>query len=127
MAETNHHPPGLFGLARRLVSTGLGAFENRAELFLVEWREERLRLVELLLWAVILLFLAALGVLLVTATVIFLFREDLRLYAAGVFAVLYLGAAAVVWFNFRSMLKHEPFSETLDQVKKDREWLGSFK
>jgi uncharacterized membrane protein YqjE len=125
MAETNQHPPGIKTLVGRLARTGLGAFENRLELFAVELQEERVRLTELAIWGMAGLFLGNLGILLLTGTIIFLFREDLRIYVAGAFAVLYLTGAVVAWFGLKSLLKHEPFSESVGQVKKDREWLDS--
>ena len=123
MAEPNQQSPGITTLVGRLARTGLGALENRLELFAVEWQEERLRLTELAIWGMALLFLANLGVLLLTATILFLVREDFRLYVAGGFTVIYLAGAVVAWFGLKSLLKHEPFTESIDQVKKDREWL----
>lgn len=127
MADDNHHAPGFTTLAGRLARTGLGALQNRAELFSLEWQEERARLTGLVVWSVGLLFLGILGILLLTATIIFLFREDLRIYVAAGFAVLYLVGAFVAWLTLRSLLRQEPFAETLDQVKKDGVWLDSLK
>jgi uncharacterized membrane protein YqjE len=126
MAGDHHHPPGPLRLIRKLSATGLGALQNRAELLAVEWQEERSRLAELLVWTVGLLFLGIMGAILLTAILIFLFPAELRLYAAAGFALLYLAGAAVAWFNLRSLLRQEPFSETIGQVKKDRLWLDSF-
>ena len=64
---------------------------------------------------------------LLTAVIIFLFPEGLRLYAAAAFAALYLAGAVVAWVILRSLLKRQPFADTLDQLKKDRDWLGSSK
>jgi Predicted membrane protein len=125
MAEPNKKPPGITTLVGRLARTGVGALENRLELFALEWQEERIRLTELAIWGMALLFLSNLGVLLLTATIIFLFREEFRLYVAGAFAVLYLIGAVVAWFGLKSQLKQEPFAESIGQVKKDREWLDS--
>ena len=123
--EPNKQPPGITTLVGRLARTGFGALENRLELFAVELQEERIRLTELAIWGMALLFTANLGVLLLTGTIIFLFREDLRLYVAGAFAVLYLVGAVGAWFGLKSLLKSEPFTESIGQVKKDREWLDS--
>jgi uncharacterized membrane protein YqjE len=127
MAEANSQPPGLMTLFGRLFRTIRGAAQNRLELFAVEWQEERARLTGLLIWGMLLLFLGIMGMLLLTATIIFLFREDLRIYVAAIFAVLYLLGAVVAFFGLKSLLKQEPFAETIDQAKKDRVWLESLK
>lgn len=126
MTETNHQP-GLGTLAQRLGKTALGALENRGELLAVEWQQERARLTGLLLLTVALLFVGIMAMLLLTATIIFLFPEDLRLYVAAAFTVLYLAGTGVLVFSLLSLLKREPFEETLRQLRKDRELLDSFK
>jgi uncharacterized membrane protein YqjE len=126
MIETDNHP-GWTKIAGKLVETSLGALRNRGELLVLEWQEEKARLTGLLLLTVGLLFLAIMAMMLLTATVIFIFPEDSRVYAAAGFTVLYLAGAAWVFFSIKSMIKHEPFSETLNEVKKDRQCLESFK
>ncbi|HEV2391699.1 MAG TPA: phage holin family protein [Verrucomicrobiae bacterium] len=127
MAHDNPDAPGLTALAGRLARTGLSAVENRLELLVVEFQEERIRITELLLWAFSLMFAGLLAALLFTATIILLFRPGLRLYVAAGFTVLYLLAALLAWLGLRSALKHEPFSATLEQARKDREWIESLK
>src|SRR5438128_10547516 len=114
MAEADHQRPGITTLLGRLARTGLGAVQNRLELFAIEWQEERVRLTELLIWGMALLFLAIMGTLLLTATIIFLFPEELRIYAAGAFTLLYLIGSVVACFGLRSLLKHAPFAEPID-------------
>lgn len=127
MAAENHQQLGIGQLLGRLIRTGLGALENRIELASIEWQEERIRLSELFLWIGALLFLAMIGLMLLTATIIFLFKEEWRLYVAGAFTLLYFLAALGAWLGVRSRLRQEPFQETLNQVRKDREWLQSLK
>jgi uncharacterized membrane protein YqjE len=119
MIENDNHRPGLSTLARRLGRTAFGALENRGELLMVEWQQEKERLLQLLLCAVGLMFLAIMGMLLLTATIIFLFPEEYRLFAAAGFTVVYLGGAGFLLFCLKSLLKREPFEETLTQFKKD--------
>lgn len=126
MADDNH-TPGLGTLLARLAHTGYGLVQNRFELLAVEWQEERARMAELLVWACGCLFLAMIGLLLLTVTIIFLFPEDLRIYAAAGFTVLYLAGAAVAWFVVRSLLRSRPFAESIDQARKDRAWLESLR
>lgn len=125
MVDAEQHATGFMGLAGRLARTGMGALRNRLELFALEWQEERARLTELVIWLVALLFLGMLAALLFTLTIIFLFPPQYRLYVAGGFTVLYLLGAIVALLGVRAVLKREPFSETLDQARKDANWLDS--
>jgi len=127
IAENNHNSPSLAALVGRVARVALGGLRTRAELLAIELQEERLRLTQLVLWSMVLVFLGILGALLLTATIIFLFPEDARIYVMAAFAVLYLLGAAAVSVVVKSLLKREPFSESIDQVKKDRLWLESLK
>ncbi len=127
MIGESHQAPGLISLLRRLLATAAGALQNRAELIAVEWQEEKARLTEVLLWSMIFVFFGCMGVLLVTAIVIFLFPDNLRVYVAAGFALVYLAAAVAAWLGLKSLLEREPFSETVDQVRKDRAWLEGLK
>ncbi len=118
--------PGIVTLVGRVVQTTIGAVQNRFELFTVEWHEERARLADLLVWLVGVLFLAMMGAMLLTATIIFLFPERLRVYIAGGFALLYFAGAAGAWMGARSLVKREPFRESVEQARRDEKWLKSF-
>jgi uncharacterized membrane protein YqjE len=126
MAVDNNRAPGIATLVGRLARTIVGAVQNRFELVALEWQEERTRLADLLVWLVGLLFLGMMGALLLTAVIIFLFPQDLRLYVAAGFTILYLAGAFVAWLEVRSMLRREPFSESVDQARRDQAWLKSF-
>jgi uncharacterized membrane protein YqjE len=124
MVDDDHHP-ALAQLAGRLLGTSAGTLRNRGELLLLEWQQEKARLIELLILAVAVLFLGIMALMLLTATIIFLFPEDRRLWAAAGFTVLYLGAAIWAVLGIKSSIKQQPFAETLNQVKKDGECLQS--
>jgi uncharacterized membrane protein YqjE len=72
-------------------------------------------------------FLAAMGVLLLTATIIFLCPAGVRVYVTGGLALLYLLGAAGAWLGLKEGLRREPFADSIDQVKKDRLWVESLK
>ncbi len=124
MVDNDHHP-ALAQLAGRLLGTSAGTLRNRGELLLLEWQQEKARLTELLILAVGVLFLGIMALMLLTATIIFLFPEDRRLWAAAGFTVLYLGATIWAVLGIKSSIKKQPFSETLNQVRKDGECLQS--
>jgi uncharacterized membrane protein YqjE len=125
MVRHNHNSSGFGSVIGRFGRTALRGINTRVELLAVEWQEERLRLRDLLLWSVALLFMVLMGALLVTAAVIFLFPEDLRVYITAGIGLLYLCGAIAAWFGLRSGLKREPFAESIDQVRKDQVWLES--
>lgn len=120
---TSNGTPTLAKLASRLASTGVGAMENRAELFALEVQEEKERVIKLVIWGLGLMFLGVLSLFLLTATVIFLFPQESRVWAAAGFTVLYLIGSAVALFSLKGLLKKTPFGETLNQFRRDRDWI----
>ncbi len=127
MAEPTHQPPDLTSLASRLASTAAGVLRNRAELLALEWEDEKARLVEMLVWGAGLVLLAIMALGLITATIILLCRPEARLFVTAGFALVYLIGAVVALFGLKSLLRNEPFPETMQQVKLDRTWLESLK
>jgi len=125
--DTDYQLPTLGRLARRTLTTVFGALENRAELFTVEFEEENDRLLKLVIFAMGAVFLAMMGLFLVTGIIIFLVPEQYRICAAGGFAVLYLGGAVAAVVMIKNLLKRTPFAESLKQIKKDAELLDAFK
>jgi uncharacterized membrane protein YqjE len=125
MGPDNNHPPRFTTLAQKIGRTGLGLLHNRGELLMVELQEEKGRAILLLVGAITLSFLGIMSVMLVTGTIIFLVPEELRLYVAGVFALLYAGGAVFAYFSIKNLLKRTPFGQTLSELKKDRVWFES--
>ena len=115
---------GLFSSPRKLLDSALGLAQNRAELFAIEWQEERSRLVELLVWLAASVFLSIMTAVALTATIILLIEDPrTRLIAAICFCALYLGGAIVagVCVSARIRRAETPFRATLDEVRLDRE------
>src|SRR3981189_618874 len=102
MVGSNHNSPSLATLVGRIGRTALSSVHNRVELLAVEWQEERLRLKDILLLGGLLVFLGTMGALLLTATIIFLFPEGLRVYVTAVLALLYLAGAIGAWLALRA-------------------------
>jgi len=126
MAEDRNRAPGIATLLGRLARTIVGALENRFELAVLEWEEERAQLVRLVAWLAVVLFLGMMGALLATFTIISLFSSHLRIYVAAALAILYLVGAVVAWARVRSLLKRKPFSESIEQARRDNAWLKTF-
>jgi uncharacterized membrane protein YqjE len=127
MAADNHQSLSMAGLLGRIGRLALGGLQNRVELLAVEWQEERLLFARLLFRALALLFLAIMGAILATATIILLVPESARVWVTAVLALLYLCGAVGTWLGLKSALKHEPFGASIGQVKKDRLWVESLK
>ncbi len=125
--DTDYQLPTLGRLARRTAATIVGALQNRAELFAVEFEEENDRLLKMVLFGVGALFFLGMGILLLTGTIIFLVPEQYRVYAAGGFALLYLGGGVAAALTVKSLVKKTPFTESLKQLKKDAEILDAIK
>jgi len=123
------NPPGLFSLIRKIGISAFSAMQNRVELLAVELREENLRVVEMFIWGLAACFLSLMFLVVVTGTVIYLFREDLRIYAALGFCVLYLTGAVLAMLNLKALARSgsTPFSGSIEEIKKDSEWLESLK
>lgn len=113
-------------LVRRTLATGIGALQNRGELFMLELQEEKSRLINLVVLGIGALFLAMMTLLLITGTVIMLVPEEYRIYAVGGFAALYLAGTLVAVFSIKAMLKKIPFGDTLAEFKKDSELMEAF-
>jgi uncharacterized membrane protein YqjE len=116
--------PGLLKSLRRLVTTLGAILENRVELFAVELHEQRHRMVELLMLAGGALVLGTLAVVVFSAVLLWLFAEPYRVYAAAGLGVLYLAGAIILVLRLKRRLTAEPFPETLNQIKKDCEWMA---
>lgn len=116
---------GWTGAARRLASNAVGAVQNRIELFALELREEKNQAVSVLIWVCAAALCGLMALVAFTAMVILFVPEDKRAYAAGGFLILYLGLAVFAFLKARGRMSDEtpPFSATIDEFRKDQEWL----
>jgi len=118
---------GLLGLLRKLALQLISLLETRAELVAVEFREEKIRLVKLLIWSSAALFLTAIGLVMLTMTVLFAVWDNpaYRLWALAFFTLAYLLGAVFGFFKMKCLLLEGelPFAETINQLKKDRQTL----
>jgi len=125
MNGVEQHTPGLFDSARRFFDHAVGALHNRVELLAVEFKEEKTNVIELLICISAALFFTMMTVIVLTATVILLFPQEKRVYAAGGFCLVYLVGAIWSILRLKAKLKQNgtPFEETINELKKDREWV----
>ncbi len=120
--DTSPEPsPGLFSAVRRLLNTALAGVENRIELFLVELREERFRVFEVLLLGCAAALLGFMALLTVTVTLVVVFWDSARVQVLVVLSACYSLATIGILWRLKVLFRNwSSFSATLDELKKDR-------
>ncbi len=95
----------------------------------MELKEEKQNILELVICVAIALFFGMMALVLFTATVILLFEGAARLYAVGAFFILYVMGGLAAWSRAKARIKESslPFSETIGEMRKDRQWVGNLK
>jgi uncharacterized membrane protein YqjE len=115
---------GVFATLGRLLRTFAAIAENRTELFLLEWHEERWRLFEALILAGIVLVLALMTLMVATVTVVVICVNNHQLGVVVAMGLVYLVATLGCYWQLRNRMKAwEPFAGTLAEIKKDKECL----
>lgn len=129
MPESDTSPKGLSGSIRQIALSVLGLIENRVQLLAVELQLERLRLLETLLKFAAAVSLAAVGLLLGIFTLALYVWQVARYAGLVAMTLLFLGAGAFLLWRLRDHLRKSPtpFEQTLNQLKKDREWFTTKK
>ncbi len=110
---------------RSLGATFLALIGTRAELLVVELREEGERRKEMLVLAGAAVVFLALGLALAAFLVVLVFWDTHRLAAAGAVTLLYLaiGALAILRLKQKARASPPPFAATLAEFAKDLEML----
>lgn len=106
-----------------MFDNAVGAVHSRIELIVVELQEERDRAVNVLVWSGIMLFLVFMAIVAFTFCVVVALWQYAVWVGLG-FGVLYLVGAAIAATVIHKRLKAPFFAETINQLRKDREWLS---
>ena len=116
---------GLFDSLRVLAATLLAIAHTRLELLSNELEEQWEWLTSILVWALVALFCAGIGVALATLFVVVALWDSHRLLALGVLAILFLIGAAISWLVVRrkAMVKPRLFAASLAELSKDHKEL----
>jgi uncharacterized membrane protein YqjE len=127
MPDDQSRPRGVLESLRKIGDNSVALLQNRLELFGLELQEHKERLVKVLLLAVGLLFLGNMAALVVTVTIVVLAGPEARKPVLIVLSLLYLLATCVAFFALRKELRGcpPPLSDTVSELKKDRDWLSS--
>ena len=126
-AAEESRPTGLFHSGKVLLATLMGIAHTRVELISTEVEEQFARMVSLLVWGLVALFLAFTGVILSAIALIVLFWDSNRVLAAGGLAVVFVVLAVIAVLGFIARAKARPrlFEASLEELAKDRNQLKS--
>lgn len=115
------------GAIRQLGLTVLRLLRNRLELFAIELQEEKYRLATLALLCGAVLFCGMMAAITITFTVVTLCPAESHPYVLAGFCLVYAGLACWAWIGLRRQLRDRPppLAETVNELKKDVEWLRS--
>ena len=108
-----------------LAATLLAIAHTRLELLSTELEEQWVWLSSMLVWTLVALFCAGLGVVLATLFVVLALWDTHRLLALGIPAILFLLGAAVAWLVVLRKARAKPrlFAGSLTELSKDRKEL----
>ena len=124
MNESPPKPGGIFASLRRILDGGLAIAQNRVELFAIELREEKCRLVEAIILASAVVALGMMTLTLTTLLIVVWLWDTARVPALVGLSALYLLGTVLLWRNLRARLSQPTaFTGTLDEIKKDRSCL----
>lgn len=118
-------PPGLLRSLRTFAATLVEVARTRLELLAAEFEDERLRILQLVLWLGVALFFMAMAVIMLTVFVLILFWDSHRVLAAFLLAAAYFAVAVVAAVRVRNQarVKSRLFAASLAELAKDREEL----
>ena len=114
---------------RDLALTSVKMVEERIRLLGAELQEEKWRAVEAILWLAVALGLGTLALLVASLAVVLSVWPDpqARIFALVGLALLYVLGALAAYLRMRKRIQGEglPFSATVAEFQRDREWLSS--
>ena len=116
---------GILHSLRNLAATLVALLQNRLELLVTEIEEERVRLLQLLLWAAGALLFLAIGALLLILLLVVLFWDTHRIAAIAVLAGAFLALGVGMAISVRNQMhaRSRLFSTSLDELAKDKDQL----
>lgn len=123
MEDSGSGSPGrLFGSVKAVAATLLAIFHTRFELFSTELEEEWIRLSHILIWSLVGVFCAGLGIVFAVLFLVLLLWDTHRLLALGVPAILFFFPAVLAWRVVLRKLRARPrlFAASLAELEKDR-------
>jgi uncharacterized membrane protein YqjE len=116
---------GIVQSLRNLAATLVALVQTRLELLVTEIEEERVRLLELLLWAAGALFCLGVGILLFTILLIAVFWDSHRISVIAVLTGVFLaaGIGLAIGARNRIQIRSRLFSASLNELARDQDQL----
>jgi uncharacterized membrane protein YqjE len=118
---------GLFRSLANLVATLVGIAHTRLELLSTELQQEMHRVAEILVWTLIALLCAGIGLFLLALAIIFIFWDTHRVLASVLVTGTFFGFAATAGLVLRAKVRAKPrlIDATLTELAKDRDSLAA--
>lgn len=100
----------------------LDTVQDRVALVSTELHEEKVRLIQILLWINAVIFVAMLATTFASITLVYLFWETARVAVLCSLTAFYVTAFAVIVISFRRYIARQPrpFAATLQELQEDR-------
>lgn len=123
--ETQRAEGRLFTTVRRLLATVVSIVHTRVELLTTELQEEIHRAAAILLWSLVALFFASLGVLMLALTLLIAFWDGPRLLVAGLICAAFFVTALATGLWVRRLIRSRSglLAGSLAELRRDREAL----
>lgn len=117
----------LFKSLSKLLATFVAIAHTRLELLTTELQEEMHHIAEILMWSLVALLSAGIGLFLAALVVIFLFWDTHRLLASIAVTAFFFLLSLVAALTLRSKVRNRPklLENTLAELAKDRKQLES--
>jgi uncharacterized membrane protein YqjE len=117
---------GLFRSVANLLTTIVGIAHTRLELLTTELQEEVHRASEILVWTIIALLAAGMGLFMTALAIIFVYWDTHRLAASISVTAAFFGIAIVAGLMLGTKVRNKPrmLDATLAELAKDREHLA---
>lgn len=122
MSDHPSAPPGLVDSLRALVDGLLASVQDRVALFGVELEEEKLRLIQTLIWIAALIVTGVVAVAMASATLVYLFWDTARTTIMVGLCAVHVALFVGVLIAFRRMLARQPrpLAASLEEIEEDR-------
>jgi len=114
------------GSVKRVVSTLTSLVATRLELLANELQEERLRLMQMLLYYLFAVFYFGMGLLLFTTLIVVIYWDEHRLAVLGILSLMFFALGVLVTILLRKKSQHSEsklFSQSLAEMSRDMEQL----
>ena len=113
---------GLFGSMAKLLATAIGIAQTRLELLTTELQEEVHRVAEIMVYTVVALLAAGIGLFLFALVIIFAFWDTYRIAASIAVTSAFFLIAVLAALVLRAKVRAKPpmLDATIAELKKDR-------